>query len=154
MSSRGSSGSGGTGGSAGDDGISYIITATVAVEYSAGWSVVYMLSGQKQGAAWVQNHGESAGGLTCEWEEFPPPNTLAAGISGAYSTEETFNFTFYPSETETLVIARIVQVRNTGDVDIVVNGSVLAPGDTAIGLDSTDVNPWDYVYSTIVVEKA
>ena len=152
VGSSASNPSGGAGSS--DDGISYVVSASVGLVYSPGWSVVYMLTGQKVGAAFIQNNGETAGGLTCEWAEFPPPNEMAAVISGAYSTEESFNFTYYPSETETLSIARIVQVQNTGDVDIVVNGSVLAPGDTAEGLNTTDVNPWDYVYVTVNVTKA
>lgn len=154
-SSGASSGSGGSNVvSSGGDGISYVIVAVVSVVYSEGWSVVYMMAGQKEGAAFVQNDGETAGGLTCEWSEFPAPNSLAASISGAYDTEETFNFTYYPSETETLSIVRNVQVQNTGDVDIVVNGSTVAPGDTIVGLDTSDTNPWDYVYLTVVVEKA
>lgn len=151
--SAGSSGGGNTPSGSGDE-FSYIVSAAVDVSYTPGWSVVYMMSGQKVGAAAVHDDGDSAGGLICDWADFPPANTIQSIIQGAYGTEESFDFTFYPSETETIDIFRLVQVQNTGGVDILVNGSPLAPGDTAVGLSSSDTNPWGYVMASVSVTLA
>lgn len=149
-SSNSSSGSSGlVSGNSDDVVISYRVFGVIVVSYAPGWNVVWMMEAQKTGASLVHEDGDSSGGLTCEWNEFPPPNSLESAITGDYSTSEQFMFRFMESEAETSVAARNLAVQNTGDNDIRVQTDgglidvVVSPGDSFYLAESESVsNPW------------